>query len=102
MHHASMIHGCVMQVRGYFVHMLGRLYQNQECSAARTLELVGERWSLLVLRYAASHRTLHHFCLLVAKRRHHPDLAIVASDADAETWLDIAQTDRGPSRAHVA
>ena len=60
---------------------------NQECSAARTLELVGERWSLLVLRYAASHRTLHHFCLLVAKRRHHPDLAIVASDADAATWL---------------
>jgi hypothetical protein len=37
-----MIHGCVMQVRGYFVHMLGRLSQNQECSAARTLELVGE------------------------------------------------------------
>jgi hypothetical protein len=47
-----MIHGCVMQVSGYFVHMLGHLYQNQECSAARTLELVGERWSLLVLRYA--------------------------------------------------
>jgi len=32
--------------------MLGRLYENQECSAARTLELVGERWSLLVLRDA--------------------------------------------------
>src|SRR5215216_429067 len=44
--------GCVIQVRGYFVHMLGRLYQNQECSAARTLEPVGGRWSLLVLRYA--------------------------------------------------
>lgn len=32
--------------------MLGRLYENQDCSAARTLELVGERWSLLILRDA--------------------------------------------------
>jgi hypothetical protein len=28
--------------------MLGRLYENQEWSAARTLELVGKRWSLLI------------------------------------------------------
>jgi DNA-binding HxlR family transcriptional regulator len=32
--------------------MLGRFYENQECSAARALELVGERWSLLILRDA--------------------------------------------------
>jgi DNA-binding HxlR family transcriptional regulator len=32
--------------------MLGHLYDNQDCSAARTLELVGERWSLLILRDA--------------------------------------------------
>lgn len=32
--------------------MLGRLYENQNCSAARALELVGERWSLLILRDA--------------------------------------------------
>lgn len=32
--------------------MLGRLYEKQDCSAARTLELVGERWSLLILRDA--------------------------------------------------
>jgi len=32
--------------------VLGRLYENQECSATRTLELVGERWSLLILRDA--------------------------------------------------
>lgn len=32
--------------------MLGRTYEGQECSAARTLELVGERWSLLILRDA--------------------------------------------------
>lgn len=41
-----------MQVKGYSVLMLGRLYENQECSAAWTLELVGERWSLLILRDA--------------------------------------------------
>lgn len=32
--------------------MLGRFYENQDCSAARSLELVGERWSLLILRDA--------------------------------------------------
>jgi hypothetical protein len=32
----------------YFCPMLGRLYENQEWSAARTLELVGKRWSLLI------------------------------------------------------
>lgn len=32
--------------------MLGRSYEKQDCSAARTLELVGERWSLLILRDA--------------------------------------------------
>ena len=32
--------------------MLGRLYESQNCSASRALELVGERWSLLILREA--------------------------------------------------
>lgn len=36
--------------------MLGRLYESQDCSAARTLELVGERWSLLILRDAMFRR----------------------------------------------
>jgi DNA-binding HxlR family transcriptional regulator len=30
--------------------MLNRTYDNQVCSIARTLEVVGERWTLLVLR----------------------------------------------------
>jgi DNA-binding HxlR family transcriptional regulator len=34
------------------VGVLGRTYEAQVCSAARTLELVGERWSLLILRDA--------------------------------------------------
>ena len=32
--------------------MLGRLYEGQECSVARSLEVIGERWTLLVLRDA--------------------------------------------------
>ena len=32
--------------------MLGRLYEGQDCSAARALELIGERWSMLILRDA--------------------------------------------------
>ncbi len=33
--------------------MLGRLYERENCSAARALELAGERWSLLLIRNAA-------------------------------------------------
>ena len=32
--------------------MLGRTYESQTCSVARALEVVGERWTLLVLRDA--------------------------------------------------
>lgn len=32
--------------------MLGKTYDSQECSIARALELVGERWSLLIVRDA--------------------------------------------------
>jgi len=32
--------------------MLGKTYDSQACSAARALELVGERWSLLIIRDA--------------------------------------------------
>src|SRR6478672_10959863 len=30
--------------------MLGRMYENQVCSIARTLEVTGERWTLLIVR----------------------------------------------------
>lgn len=42
----------MMQVKPLSSAMLGHRYENQDCSAARTLELVGERWSLLILRDA--------------------------------------------------
>jgi DNA-binding HxlR family transcriptional regulator len=36
--------------------VLGRTYEDQVCSIARTLELVGERWTMLVLREAFAGR----------------------------------------------
>ena len=39
--------------------VLGRAYERENCSAARALEVIGERWSLLILRnamYAGSRR----------------------------------------------
>ncbi len=36
------------------------------------------------------------FCLLVTQRRHRDDLAVVATGADANAWLDIAQAFAGP------
>lgn len=33
--------------------MLGKTYDSQVCSIARALEVVGERWSLLIIRNAA-------------------------------------------------
>ncbi len=37
------------------------------------------------------------FCLLVTRRRHRDDLALTATGAEAEHWLDIAQAYRGPA-----
>ncbi|MFB7454723.1 TIGR03084 family metal-binding protein [Streptomyces sp. NPDC056194] len=36
-------------------------------------------------------------CLLVTRRRHRDDLAVVATGDEAERWLDIAQAYRGPA-----
>ncbi|MDL4820974.1 TIGR03084 family metal-binding protein [Actinomadura opuntiae] len=36
------------------------------------------------------------FCLLVTRRRHRADLAVVATGADADRWLDVAQAFAGP------
>jgi DNA-binding HxlR family transcriptional regulator len=37
---------------GYNGSVLGKTYDSEVCSAARALELVGERWSLLIIRNA--------------------------------------------------
>ncbi len=39
------------------------------------------------------------FCLLVTRRRHRDDLALTATGADANRWLDIAQAYGGPPGA---
>ena len=39
--------------------MLGRQYEGQNCSIARTLEVVGERWTLLIIRDALT--GIHRF-----------------------------------------
>ncbi|WP_214410495.1 TIGR03084 family metal-binding protein [Sphaerisporangium fuscum] len=39
------------------------------------------------------------FCLLVTRRRHRDDLAVVATGEEADHWLDIAQCYRGPAGA---
>jgi len=36
-------------------------------------------------------------CLLATRRRHRDDLALVATGAEADHWLDIAQAYRGPA-----
>lgn len=42
----------MMQVGAYAPDMLGKTYDSEVCSAARALELVGERWTLLIVRNA--------------------------------------------------
>lgn len=37
------------------------------------------------------------FCLLITRRRHRDDLDLVATGAEADKWLDIAQCYRGPA-----
>jgi uncharacterized protein (TIGR03084 family) len=37
------------------------------------------------------------FCLRVTQRRHRADLALRATGADADRWLDLAQAFAGPS-----
>lgn len=44
---------CIMQVViDNLVHVLGKMYDSQVCSIARALELIGERWTLLIIRDA--------------------------------------------------
>ncbi len=42
------------------------------------------------------HGPAYDFCLLVTQRRHRDDTALVATGADAERWLGLAQAFAGP------
>ncbi len=57
----------------------------------------GEQWAWGPPDAAQSVRgPAYDFCLLVTRRRHRDDLALVAVGADADQWLDIAQAFAGP------
>ncbi len=43
-----------MQVRAIVHQVLGRTYPREVCSISRALEVVGERWTLLILRDAVT------------------------------------------------
>ena len=45
------IEGSMIELdRGRLCEVLHRTYDDQNCSIARTLEIVGERWTILILR----------------------------------------------------
>ena len=57
----------------------------------------GEHWEWGPPDAAQSVRgPAYDFCLLVTRRRHRDDLALVAVGADAHQWLDVAQAFAGP------
>jgi uncharacterized protein (TIGR03084 family) len=60
----------------------------------------GETWAYGPEDAAQSVRgPAYDFCLLVTQRRHRDDLDLVATGADADRWLDVAQAFAGPSGA---
>ena len=60
----------------------------------------GETWTYGPEDAAQTVRgSAYHFCLLVTQRRHRADLDLVATGADADRWLDIAQAFAGPPGA---
>lgn len=71
--------------------MLGKTYDREVCSAARALELVGERWSLLIVRkalYAGARRFGDFRSLGIATN-------VLASRLDGFVAAGIMETD-GP------
>src|SRR5262245_27675371 len=46
------VSGITQLTPGTVLVMLGRTYDNQVCSIARSLEVLGERWTLLIVRDA--------------------------------------------------
>jgi DNA-binding HxlR family transcriptional regulator len=76
------------------VHVLGRLYENQDCSAARALELVGERWSLLILRDA-----MFGGCTLFSEFQHSLGIATNVLAKRLDDFVDAGLMQHRLSRA---
>jgi DNA-binding HxlR family transcriptional regulator len=87
------------------VVMLGKTYESQFCSMARALELVGERWSLLIIRDALFAGTTRYvefqrrlgIATNVLQSRLDGFLAagIMQRQAGATTATEYALTDKG-------
>jgi DNA-binding HxlR family transcriptional regulator len=85
--------------------MLGRTYEKQVCSAARALEVAGERWSLLILRNAAFagmtrftdfQRSLDIAPnILSARLEHFVETGIMTTSAGAEGYATYHLTKKG-------
>ena len=86
---------CVMQARVNIVGvMLGKIYESQVCSIARALEVVGERWSLLIVRDALFAGTTRY---VEFQRRLRIATNILQSRLDGFVSAGIMQRQRGSS-----
>jgi DNA-binding HxlR family transcriptional regulator len=76
--------------------MLGRLYSGQDCAMARALELIGERWTMLIVR-DARFRGLSRFGefqkslgiatnVLASRLEHLVEYGVLAFDAAAGSY----------------
>jgi DNA-binding HxlR family transcriptional regulator len=85
--------------------MLGRTYDKEICSAARALEVAGERWSLLILRNAAF-AGMTRFTdfqksldiapnILTARLEHFVEAGIMTTSAGAEGYPTYHLTKKG-------
>ena len=85
--------------------MLPRTYDAQNCSLARTLEIVGERWTLLILRDAfLGHRRFDDF----QERPERYEYVLTQKGRDLwpalnalRAWGDAYETPSGPPRLFV-
>jgi hypothetical protein len=64
----------------YALLMLGRTYEGQNCSVAKSLELVGERWTMLVVRevFLGNRRFDEKACSSVCATRSAPSASSTA------------------------
>jgi DNA-binding HxlR family transcriptional regulator len=75
--------------------MLGRTYEKEICSAARALEIAGERWSLLILRNAAF-AGMTRFTEFQKSLDLAPNILAARLDYFVETGLMTKSGDDGP------
>ncbi|WP_131737122.1 winged helix-turn-helix transcriptional regulator [Actinomadura roseirufa] len=76
--------------------MLGKTYENENCSAARALELIGERWSLLIVRNA-----LYSGCTRFSEFQRRLGIAPNILATRLEGFVKAGLMEPGPDREYV-